>query len=88
MEGAKGQLWDWSQLAYLLDEDTSSLAGFLKNAVAWEVLAKWAPHLAPEPTLFKYSLVPEVKKKKGKLKHLNSDCPWAVFQCCFVTFLE
>ncbi len=37
-----------------------------------EVLAKWAAHLAPKPTLFKYTLVPEVEEKA---KHLHSTGP-------------
>lgn len=42
-----GGVCDWSQLAYLLGEDTSSLVGFVENGIECGVLAKWAPHLAP-----------------------------------------
>ncbi len=38
------------QLAYLHGEDNSSLVDFVENGVECEVLAKWAPHLAPKPT--------------------------------------
>lgn len=48
------------------------LVGFVENGVKCEVLAKWAPHLAPKPTLFKHSLMPEVK---GEQKHLHSTGP-------------
>ncbi len=57
------------QLAYLHGEDNSSLVDFVENGVECEVLAKWAPHLAPKPTPFKQSLVPEVE---GKPQHLYS----------------
>lgn len=56
-----GELWDWSQLAYLHGEDTSSLVSFVENGVECEVLAKRAPHLAPKATLFKHRLVPGVE---------------------------
>ena len=35
----------------------------VENRVGREVLAKWAPRLAPNTTLFKHRPVPEVKKK-------------------------
>lgn len=67
-----GELCDWSQLAYLLVEDTSSQVGGVENRAEGDALAKWAPHLALKPTLLKHSLVPEVK---GKPKYLHLTVP-------------
>lgn len=67
----RGERRDWSQLAYLHGEDTSSRVSFVENGVECERLAKWAPHLAPR-ALFKHRLVPGVETEP---KHLHSAGP-------------